>query len=131
MNDAGQQVILALQTPHRIGLLALSILLLALVLELVRRGLLRERYALLWIATALAGVLVGAVPGVLTFVATFLHFQYVTVLLALTFLFTLGLVLSFSVVLSRLSDRNRKLAQEVALLAAAVEELERRVRGGT
>jgi len=43
----------------------------------------------------------------------------------LSFLFLLGIVLGFSVIISRLSERNRKLAQELALLAHRVERLEK------
>ena len=111
---------------HRIGLAAVSILMLLLVLELVRRGLLKERYALLWLATAVCGLIIGVFPQIIVFVADLLSFQYLTVFFVLSFVFGLGLVLAFSVVISRLVERNRRLTQEVALLAHAVKELERK-----
>ena len=114
---------------HRIALLALSVSLLVLVLELVRRGYLKERYALLWLATSAMGLIVGIFPGLIVWFSTQFHFQFLTVLLAITFAFTLGLVLTFSVVLSRLSERNRRLTQEVALLRKAVDTLEQRDNG--
>lgn len=118
---------LELQGPHRVALLIMSLVLLGLVLELVRRGMLKERYALLWLATSLFGLVLGIFPGLIVKLSQLLHFQFVTVLLALTFLFTLGLVLSFSVVISRLSERNRELTQEVALLENALKKLEKRI----
>jgi hypothetical protein len=117
---------LGLQTVHRIGILALSVILVLLVLELVRRGHLKERYALLWLATAAGSLVVGIAPTIITRLAYVFQFQYLTVLFAMYFLFTLGLVLSFSVVISQLSERNRELTQEVALLAQTVEKLEKR-----
>jgi hypothetical protein len=116
-----------LYTSHRVVLLALSILLLGVVLELVRRGHLKERYALLWLATAAAGLVIGFFPSIYLEVCELLHFQYITLIFALYFLFTLSLVLSFSIVISRLSERNRELTQEVALLAHALKRLEKKI----
>ena len=113
------------QTAHRIGLLFLSLLLLALVLELVRRGRLKERYALLWLAAAGASLAVGLFPILIEKLAGWFKVQYLTVFYGLSFLFLLGLVLAFSVIISRLSERNRELAQELALLAQRVKQLEK------
>lgn len=123
MNEPVQQ---GLAWPHRVGLLVLSVALLLLVLELVRRGRLKERYALLWLATALTGLLIGVFPGVIVRVADLFRFQYLTVLFVVSFLFLLGLVLSFSVVISALVERNRRLTQEVALLDHKVREMEKK-----
>jgi cell division protein FtsW (lipid II flippase) len=111
---------------HRIALLILSLALLILVLELVRRNLLRERYALLWLATSLVGLIVGLFPDLIVRFSAWMHFQYLTALFFLTFSFVLALVLAFSVVLSRQSERNRRLAQEVALLQHRLKRLEHR-----
>lgn len=112
-----------LQFPHRIAILALSLGLLGLVLELVRRGLLKERYALLWLLTSGGGLAIGIAPGLIVALADLLHFQYLTVIFAVYFFFSFGLVLNFSIVISQLYERNRALTQEVALLAHAVEKL--------
>ena len=124
--DTSQQ--LGFQTSHRITLLVLSVLLLGLVLELVRRGHIKERYALLWLAAAGASLMVGVFPGLIEKLAAGLRVQYLTVFYGLSFLFLLAIVLGFSVVISRLSERNRKLAQELALLAHKVNRLEGKER---
>lgn len=111
-------------TPHRVALLALSVLLLLVILELVRRGRFKERYALLWLASALFGLMVGFFPGIIVWIARTLHVQFLTVVFGLAFVFFLGLILSFCVVISRLSEQNRELAQELALLANRVKTLE-------
>ncbi len=114
------------QAIHRLGLLGVSLLLMTLVLELVRRGRLKERYALLWLGAAGGSLLVGLFPAIIVRLADVLHFQYLTVVYTLSFLFLLAIVLAFSVVISLLSERCRVLAQESALLSQRLEELERR-----
>ncbi|MCP4642371.1 MAG: DUF2304 domain-containing protein [bacterium] len=125
--DVEEGVQQGLQMTHRIGLLAFSLILLLAILELVRRGHLKERYALLWLATGVVGLVVGLFPGIIVKVSHLVHFQYLTMLFVTSFLFLLGLVLSFTVVISRLVERNRRLTQEVALLDEAVRRLEKRV----
>ena len=120
-----------IQKVHQIGILGMSILLVFLVLELVRRGWLKEKYALLWLGTAVASLLVGFFPHVIVAAANTFHFQYLTVLFTVYFLFTLGLVMSFSVVISQLAERNRELTQELALLAHSVERIEKRLESET
>ena len=109
---------------HRAGLLFVSVAFMALVLELVRRGHLKERYALLWLAAAASGLFIGLVPRTIVWVAAAFGFQYLTVFYVSSFLFLLLLVLAFTVVISKLAERNRILAQEVALLAQRIEALE-------
>ncbi|MCF6285281.1 MAG: DUF2304 domain-containing protein [Candidatus Hydrogenedentes bacterium] len=109
---------------HRIGLLAVSVLFMAVVLELVRRSHLKERYALLWLAAASCGLVVGLFPQTVVSFSRAFNFQYLTVFFVSSFLFLLLLVLVFTVVISKLSERNRELAQEVALLAHRVTRLE-------
>jgi hypothetical protein len=113
---------------HRLALFAMSLVVLAAVFELVRRGLLKERYALLWLGAAAGGLVIGVFPGIIATLASAFRLQYLTVIFLAYFVFTLFLVLVFSVVISRLVERNRALAQEVALLALSVKRLEERQR---
>ena len=109
---------------HRLALFVVSLVVLGAVFELVRRGLLKERYALLWLGAAVAGLVVGLFPGIISAFADAFRLQYLTVIFLVYFVFTLFIVLVFSVVISRLVERNRALAQEVALLALSVKRLE-------
>ena len=109
---------------HRLALGGLSIVLFGLVLELVRREHLKERYALLWLATSAVGLVIGIFPGLIVWFAETFRFQMITTLFVVSFIYTLGIVLSFTVIISRLSERNRRLAQEVALLAHRVQRME-------
>lgn len=110
--------------PHRLALFVLSLVLMATVLELVRRNWLKEKYSLLWIFAALCGVFIGIFPGLIEIVSGWLHFQFVTLAYVVSFLFLLGMALAFSVMISKLSERTRKLAQEVALLEHRLRSLE-------
>jgi hypothetical protein len=116
---------IGIQPGHRVALLALSVILCGFVLELVRRGHLREKYALLWLGTSLFGLAVGVYPDLIVRFASAVRFQMLTALFVFGFVFLLSLVMAFSVIISRLSERNRTLAQEVALLGNRLHRLER------
>ncbi|MDP9345676.1 MAG: DUF2304 domain-containing protein [Actinomycetota bacterium] len=96
-----------------------------LVFELVRRRRLMERYALLWLfATA---VLLGLAVwrGLLLEVASAIGIFYApSALFAIAFGFVLVLLLHFSLVISRLADQNKVLAQRLGLLQQRVSALE-------
>lgn len=103
-------------TSHRIALLVLSLLLMGCVLEMVRRSYLKEKYALLWLLVSVGVLLCGLFPSLIVRLSALFGFQYITLVFVFSFLFLLILVLAFSIVISRLSERTRELAQEVALL---------------
>ena len=119
----------AIQPAHRAALMVLSALLFGMVLELVRREYLKERYALLWLGTAFSGLAIGMFPILIVKFAQQFHLQMITLLFAVAFLYVLGIVLSFSVIISALSERNRRLAQDVALLGNRLARLEHRRHG--
>lgn len=106
--------------------MCISLVFMGVVLELVRRSHLKERYALLWLGAALGGLCVGVFPQAVVWFSNAFGFQYLTVFYITSFLFLLLLVLVFTVVISKLSERNRDLAQEVALLSHRVARLEER-----
>ena len=110
---------------HRLGLLAAGLIFAAAVLELVRRGHLKERYALLWLIAAGGGLLLGLFPRIIVAFSNWFGFQYLTTVYVVSFLFLIAIVLAFSVAISKLSERSRTLAQELAL----VEERLRRLEG--
>ena len=100
-----------------------TVLLLLGVLELVRRRRLLERYALLWLLSALVLMALALWRGLLEEVAALVGIAYPpSALFVIAFGFILLLLLHFSIAVSRLSDQSKVLAQRVALL----EERERR-----
>jgi hypothetical protein len=96
------------------------------VFELVRRRRLMERYALLWLfsSTVLLGLAVW--KGLLDQVSRAIGIYYApSALFAVALGCVLLLLLHFSLVISRLVDQSKVLAQHVSLLRERVEELER------
>jgi hypothetical protein len=107
-------------TPLRVAIAAsiASILLLLIVLELIRSRRLRERYALLWLATGIALLILSAWRGGLNTIAGWVGVSTYppAVLFAVAIVFILAVLLHYSTVISRLSDQSTILAQRVALL---------------
>ena len=98
--------------------------LILVLLELVRRRSLLERYALLWLFSALVLLALAVWRGLLVEVASTLGVAYPpNALFLIAFGFVLVLLLHFSLAVSRLSDQTKVLAQRLALLE---ERLERR-----
>lgn len=99
-----------------------SLLILGLVFQLVRRRRLRERYALLWFATAGALLLFSIWQNLIDILAGWFGVYYAPALLFLVFLVFMSLIaLHLTVVVSSLEERTRRLTQDLALLR---EELE-------
>lgn len=99
--------------------LTLSLGLAAFVVEMVRRRRLLERYSLLWLLGAGVLVLFSSSPGLMDRVAPLLGVSYPPAVLFLGGLFLLVLLcLHFSLAISRLTEQNRVLAQQLARLEA-------------
>jgi hypothetical protein len=112
-------------TPFRVSIFAViaSVLLLLVILELVRSRRLRERYALLWLLTAVVLLVLSAWRGLLGTLADAVGIYYPpSALFVLGSLFILGVLLHYSTVISRLSDQNTILAQRLALMEAKLDE---------
>jgi len=95
-----------------------SLTLLAVVLELIRSRRLRERYALLWLLTAVVLLALSVWRGALNTIAGWfgIHTYPPAVLFAVGTLFIIVVLLHYSTVISRLTDQSTILAQRLALL---------------
>jgi len=112
----------------RIQLLAIfgSLFLILLILELIRRNYLKERYSLLWLTTGGVFLVLSLTIGLLTPVTRFLGFEMVSNALFLAgIVFLIIIALGMTITLSRLSERNKQLTQEVVFLKKKVEDLEK------
>src|SRR3954468_16026596 len=111
----------------RIQLVAIggATFLLFVVLELVRRRRLLERYALLWLLSGIVLLGLAAWRGLLETISHAIGVVYPpNALFFVAFAFILVLLLHFSVAVSRLADQSKVLAQRLALLEERVRRQE-------
>lgn len=100
-----------------------SLIIFIFVFDLLRRGVLKEKYAVLWLLVAGIGLVFAIVPGLLDWLGSALGIGAPVNLL----FFVLGVVLvlvsvQLSYELSRHEARIRRLAEEVALLKQRVDD---------
>jgi hypothetical protein len=87
------------------------------ILELVRRRQLREKYALLWLAVGLMGLLISIGRPALDATAIFLGISYgPTLLFLFSTLFLMLVCAHLSWEVSRLEEKTRRLAEEIAIM---------------
>jgi hypothetical protein len=116
----------------RIQLVAIvgAIGLLMIVLELVRRRRLLERYALVWLLSAVVLLGLAIWRGALVELAEAVGIAYPpNALFFVAFAFVLVLLLHFSVAVSRLADQSKVLAQRLALLEERLRREEQHAHG--
>lgn len=113
---AGESGQVHLTSQTRIVAAVLAIFFMLLILDLIRRDRLQERYSVIWFVAGL-GMLAGAAfPGLLEFVADLLGVRNTNVaLFSIVLLLLLGLALNFSVIMSKQAAQITRLAQERAI----------------
>jgi hypothetical protein len=107
-------------TSAHLFVLAMTLLSVGFILHLVRTRRLRAKYSILWLSVGVGLIVLAASPALLDRLSVALGITYgpATFFLgAITLLFVV--VIHFSWELSRLEERSRTLAEEVALLRAA------------
>jgi hypothetical protein len=126
--EAGQ-VHLTSQT--RVVAAVLALVFMLMILELIRRDRLQERYSVIWFVAGL-GMLAGAAfPGLLEVVANLMGVRNTNVaLFSIVLLLLLGLALNFSVIMSRQAGEITRLAQERAIEKASKQAAEERNGNG-
>lgn len=83
----------------------------------------KERYSLLWLSASALLLVLSLSRDILEYLSHAMGIYYPpSFLFLLAFLFLLLITLHFSVVLSGLSEKNKKLAQELALLRHEIQE---------
>ena len=102
-----------------------AVVLLVIVLEMVRRRRLMERYALLWMFSALVILALAVWQGALNRLAELMGiYSAPNALFFIAVGFVLLLLLHFSAAMSRLSDQSKVLAQRQAILEQRLREVE-------
>lgn len=97
---------------------------LAAIIHLLRGKKLREEYSLLWLAIGVGFLVLSLWRDLLTRISYALGVAYPPA--ALFLILIMGaylLLLHYSLVISKLADKNRELAQELGLLKMEVERL--------
>ncbi len=113
----------------------LSLFILFIVFDMLRRKKIREKYAALWLVVGLAMLVLAVFPRLLELVAELLNVQVPSNLLfAMSIVLALGVCLHLSWEISVVEDETRVLAEESAILRAQLTALETRLdslAGGT
>jgi hypothetical protein len=103
---------------------AASLLLLVVIFELIRSRRLQERYALLWLLTAVVMLVFAVWRDALDLLAGAVGIRYPpSALFVLGSVFILIVLLHYSTVISELAERNVTLAQRLALLEQKLQEV--------
>jgi hypothetical protein len=105
------------------------VMVLAVIIELIRRHRLQERYALLWIVTGGVMLFFALWRSALDRFAELVGVAYPpSALFMVAGLFVFVVLLHFSMVLSKLSEQNKTLAQQIALLDQRLRDRDEQVR---
>lgn len=117
----------ALSGRLQLAAIATTVILLAIVFELVRQRRLMERYSLLWLFASVVLLLLAIFSGLLRDLSSVIGIATPSnALFGVAIGFATLMLLHFSVTISRITDQNKVLAQKLA----ATEERLRRVEGG-
>ena len=101
-----------------------SLAVMVFVFMLIRRGKLREEYAIIWFGVSVALIGVSLWRDSLEVVAELAGIYYApSVLLLAVIVLGFALAMHYSISRSKLAEQNKRLAQEFALLRHQVESL--------
>ena len=106
--------------------IGVSGLIFIMVIELIRRNHLKERYSLIWLAASVVLLVFSSWRGLLHFISLRLGIYYPpSFLFLLAIGFLIILLLHFSTVISSQSDQNKRLAQEIGVLKSRLDRMEK------
>ena len=98
------------------------------VVELIRRHKLREKYAILWLFSAVVLLVFSSSVKLLNKTSRLFGVYYPpSFLFLVAFIFLLFIVFHYSTVLSKESERSKTLAQKISLLEHRIKELEKKL----
>jgi hypothetical protein len=101
-----------------------ALVVLAIIIALLLRRQLREKYATLWLVIGIALLVLAIFPGLLLGLADLLGVAVpANLIFALSIVLLVGVALHLSWELSHAEDEVRRVAEEVAILRADVDEL--------
>ena len=114
--------------PFQIVIGMLSLVLILITFELIRKERLREEYSILWLFTGVVVLIFSLWPDFILskFIIGITGLHYLSGVVIISFLFLLLIVFHFSVVISKLTNRNKELAQKHALLELEFKQFKKR-----
>ena len=114
----------------QILLILFSVSFLVVIFEMTRKRKIRENYSLIWFLIGFVMLLFSVFRGLLDIIAEFLGIYYApSLILTITFLMVLGLGIHFTLVVSALTESNKKAIQEIGILKQKVATLEAEAAG--
>lgn len=111
-------------TRVRVMMGGVSLIVLLITIESIRKTHLQERYALLWVTTALVILLGCFFPDAVALFRAVTGMQYGAAMAAVAFVFLVMVSFHFSISLSSLGSKQSQIAQRVAILEERIRELE-------
>ncbi len=104
--------------------IAFAIIVLAIIIGLLLKRQLREKYATLWLIIGLALLFISVFPGLLLQLTDILGVEVpANLIFALSIVLLVGVALHLSWELSRAEDEIRRLAEETAILRTDLDRL--------
>lgn len=105
--------------------IAFALIVVALIVVLLLRRQLREKYAIMWLLIGITILVLSIFPSLLVGLSGFLGVAVPSNLIfALSIVLLVGVTLHLSWELSQAEDEIRRVAEEVAILRSAVEKLQ-------
>jgi len=124
MNNEAISISSNVQTTQFIAI-AVSVTLFLYILFLVRNKKIKEEYSLLWLSSSIVFIFFSIWRNGLEYFASLMGIAYPPAALFLILLLAIFLILiEFSINISKLAEKNKRLAQELALLKQKIEGLE-------
>lgn len=111
--------------------IAFAVVVLAIIVGLLLKRQLREKYATLWLVIGFALLIISLFPGLLLRLTDVLGVEVpANLLFAISIALLVGVALHLSWELSRAEDEIRRLAEETAILRTDLNELRHHLRLG-
>ncbi len=101
-----------------------SILFFIATFEFIRKGRLREEYAILWLSTSSIIAILSLWPGLIGLLSTMTGLYYITAVLGIVVSFVIAVLMHYSITISKMRETNKELIQRCALLELRVRDLE-------
>jgi len=89
----------------------ISIIFFVVTFEFIRKGHLREEYAILWLFTSSIVAVLSLWPGLINILSEITGLYYVTAVVTIVFSFVIAVLMHYSITISRMKEMNKELIQ--------------------